>query len=312
MSSSLKVMKFGGTSVGAADRLRHLVEIVRTAAEETRVVVVASALSGITNELAAAWDAAGTAEFDPDGLCLALRDRHRSLASEILAPDGVAAYEGPMSALLDELRVLLCRIETEGTKPAFRDWLLSIGERISVPLVALALVEAGLESESYEATDLIRTDGTFGEAVVDLNFTYRQVRRWHRRVSVAAVPVVTGFIGATADGEITTLGRGGSDYSAALVASALKASVLERWTDVDGIYTDDPHKNPNAKRYAAIVLEEAWAWNQAGKLGMHKRALDPLVVAGVPVHVRSTVEPDHPGTLILPAGHEEFHFAVNQ
>lgn len=312
VSSPLKVMKFGGTSVGAADRLQHLVGIVKHAAEDARVIVVASALSGVTNELVAVWDAAGTPAFDPDGLTASLRNRHLALASEVLTSNGVAAYECPMSALLDELRMLLCRIGAEGTKPAFRDRLLSLGERISVPLVSLAIAEAGLESKPYEAVDLIRTDDSFGEAIVDLNYTYRQVRRWHRRATTAAVPVVTGFIGATAEGDITTLGRGGSDYSAALLASALKASVLERWTDVDGIYTDDPNRNPNAKRYAAIVLEEAWAWNQAGKLGMHKRALDPLIVAGVPVHVRSTAEPDHPGTLILPAGHEEFHFAVGQ
>ncbi len=305
-------MKFGGTSVGSGDRLRQVVEIVKCAATDCRVVVVASAASGITNELIAAWDAAAAGELDPDAVYGKLVDRHLTLASEILSPAGVAAYQEPMYRLLGELQEVLSRIRNANPQPAWRDWLISIGERVSVPLVAQACKEAGLAAEPCEATALIRTNDTFGEAIVDLNYTYRQVRRWYRRIPAGTIPIVTGFIGATANGEITTLGRGGSDYSAALIASALHASVMERWTDVDGIYTDDPKKNPNAKRYAAIVLEEAWAWNQAGKLGMHKKALDPLVVAGVPVHVRSTAEPDHPGTLILPSGHEHVNFATAQ
>lgn len=312
VSRPLKIMKFGGTSVGSGDRLRHVVDIVKCAADDCRVVVVASAASGVTNDLVAAWDAAIDGSLDPCAVYEKLVDRHLTLASEILSPDGIAAYEGPMYRLCGELQDVLNRIRNDGPQPAWRDWLISIGERVSIPLVAGAVCEAGLVAEPFEAMGLIRTNDTFGEAIVDLNYTYRQVRRWYRRIPSGTVPIVTGFIGSTANGEITTLGRGGSDYSAALLASALHASVLERWTDVDGIYTDDPKKNPNAKRYAAIVLEEAWAWNQAGKLGMHKKALDPLVVAGVPVHVRSTANPDHPGTLILPSGHEHVHFAVGQ
>jgi aspartate kinase len=116
--------------------------------------------------------------------------------------------------------------------------------------------------------------------------------------------VVTGFIGSTADGRTTTLGRGGSDYSAALLAHSLAAEVMERWTDVDGIYTADPRADRSAQRLACIVLEEARAWNQAGRLGMHRKALDPLVTAGIPVRVRSTAAPEKSGTWIVPSSED--------
>lgn len=296
----LKVLKFGGTSVGAGDRLRRMAEIVAASAAEHAVVVVASAASGVTDRLVAAWEAAGTGALEPDAVIAALADRYRDLAADVLSPDARSAYDAALVPGLDTLRATLAAIADEGRKPAHRDALLAAGERLSVPLVATILCEAGLASAPHDAAPLIRTDDTHGDAVVDLKTTFRLVRQWHAALPPKTIPVVTGFIGATAAGATTTLGRGGSDYSAALLASALRAAVLERWTDVDGVYTDDPRKNKNARRLASIVLEEAWAWNQAGKLGMHRKALDPLVASGIPVHVRSTETPDQPGTLILP------------
>jgi aspartate kinase len=112
---------------------------------------------------------------------------------------------------------------------------------------------------------------------------------------------VTGFIGADASGRTTTLGRGGSDYSAAIFASALDASVLERWTDVDGIYTNDPAVDRKAKRLERLEAELASSLNQVGKIGMHRDALEPVTRSGIPVHVRSTFAPDREGTWILPS-----------
>jgi aspartate kinase len=306
----IKVMKFGGTSVGAAERLRRIVEIVQGSVLTHRVVVVASAANGVTDLLVSAWDAAGKGESDPDALYDALYNRYYALASEILSPAGVSTYEPALRQVLSALVEIFEGMKLEGQLPPFRDALLAVGERASVPLVAQAIHEAGVEAEPFDAAVLIRTDDHHGQANVDLERTSQQVRRWFQKLAPGSVAVVTGFIGGTANGAVTTLGRGGSDYSAALFASALKAEVLERWTDVDGIYTDDPRKNQNARRLACIVLEEAWSWNQAGKLGMHRKALDPLVVAGIAVHVRCTATPDHPGTLILPAGHEAAHLAV--
>jgi aspartate kinase len=304
VAQAVSVLKFGGTSVAAADGLRRLVEIVGRAAGVHRPVVVASALGGVTDTLVAALNAleAGpSAGFGRDAFLDGLRHRHERLAGEVLGPRARATYAAVLEAHLAELQATLSRIEGTGVTPPLRDAVLASGERMAVPLVAQVLEEAGFQSVPVDARALVRTDATHGEAVVDLPVTFRQMRAWHQVVAPAVIPVVTGFIGSTAAGDTTTLGRGGSDYSAALLASALRAAVLERWTDVDGIYTDDPRKNKDAQRLACIVLEEAWAWNHAGRLGMHRKALDPLVSAGIPVHVRSTLAPDLPGTFIFPA-----------
>ena len=300
-SCSLKVLKFGGTSVGSADRVRRVVEIVRQAARRYRVVVVTSAASGVTNTLVSALEAMRQETIMPEMLAEGLWARYHVLATGVLRSESLRLYEDMLQTWSDEIKRLA------GITPvtqALADQVLALGERLAAPLIALALRDAGLSAVPQDAASLVRTDDTFGAALVDVSETYRQVRAWHTRLPASTVPVVTGFIGATRAGETTTLGRGGSDYSAALLAAALRAAVLERWTDVDGLYTDDPYKNQQAHRLTRIRLEEAWAWNHAGCLGMHRKALDPLVEAEVPVHVRATTTPEGPGTWILPSGYE--------
>ena len=298
---SLKVLKFGGTSVGSAQRLRRVVEIVRQAAQTYRVVVVTSAASGVTNTLVAALEAMRQGTILPETLAEGLWARYHVLAAGVLCPQTLRLYEIILQEWGKEIERLAA---TTPVTPGLADEVLALGERLAAPLVALALRDAGLRAVPQDAIALVRTDDTFGEALVDVADTYRQARHWHADLPVSMVPVVTGFIGATASGATTTLGRGGSDYSAALLAAALRASVLERWTDVDGLYTDDPYQNHQARRLPRIVLEEAWAWNHAGRLGMHRKALDPLIEAEIPVHVRSTTALEGTGTWILPAGYE--------
>ena len=120
---------------------------------------------------------------------------------------------------------------------------------------------------------------------------------------MSVVPVITGFLGGTRSGETTTLGRGGSDYSASIIATALSAEGLERWTDVDGVYTADPNVDPDAQKLDQIVMSDAMAWNRTGKMGIHRKALDPLLEASIPMFVRSIDLPDDPGTAILPRCH---------
>ncbi len=303
MTPPVLVMKFGGTSVGTAESLRRVARIVCDAAGTHRVVVIASAVGGVTDRLVAAGERLSTHDLDVPAFVAWVRRRHQELASAVLAEASQSRYERVLDAGCAALERLLHTIERAGPSEALMDELLAVGERLSVPLVALLLGDAGLAASPVDAAPLVRTDERFGEAGVDLAATRRLIQAWHRLLPAGHVPVVTGFIGSTADGRTTTLGRGGSDYSAALFASALHAERLERWTDVDGLYTDDPRTNRQATRLAFLVLEEAWAWNHAGRLGMHRKALDPLVEAQVPVQVRSTLAPERPGTLILPAGH---------
>nr|WP_304189467.1 aspartate kinase [Rhodothermus marinus] len=297
----LKVLKFGGTSVGSAELVARVADLIVEATTTHRVVVVVSAAAGVTNELVAAWDALQQGTLDMPALLARLRQRHRALAQVL---SGHAALRRSYLATLEETLVRLARlleVARHDRDSAWRDEVLAVGERLMAPLLAAVLRARGVAAFAQDAIALICTDAQYGEANVDLEATRERVQRWFARVGRHTVPVVTGFIGATPEGRTTTLGRGGSDYSAALLAALLGAEVLERWTDVDGLYTEDPRKSPDARRYQTLVLEEAWAWNHAGKLGMHRKALDPLVAAGIPVHIRSTLAPERPGTWLLPA-----------
>lgn len=175
---------------------------------------------------------------------------------------------------------------------------------MSVPMVTLALRDRGLYAPHCEATKLVVTDATYGEANVRLDLTRFRMRRWYRTLSPDAVPVVAGFIGATEDGTTTTLGFEGSDYSAALVAQILEAKCLTRYTDVDGLYTEDPRTSTSAQRLDRLSMEEAFALTESGRLGMHPKTLRPLSEANIPMQVRSIECPDGQGTQIIPEGME--------
>lgn len=291
------VLKFGGSSVGSPDRFRRAVQVVqRLKADGHRVVVIASALSGVTNKLVAMCDttlSAGAYHAHLDWL----QERHQLHAAEVLSLRAQRIYNVVLQQQLD---VLATDVFNRTGGEARNDVLLAAGERLAHHIFSLALDDRGIASCATDAAELIKTDDRFGEAVVDLAQTRSTVRDWYSRLNTTTIPVVTGFIGSAPDGRTTTLGRGGSDYSAALFAALLGALRLERWTDVDGIYSSDPRLDKQAVRLDEIVLEDAVASNRAGKLGMHKKALDPLLEAKIPVFVRSIDHLDWPGTVIRP------------
>jgi aspartate kinase len=298
------VFKFGGTSVGRPDRVRTVVELIREAAAEGRVVAIVSALSGVSRQLASALEAVSTRGDGTtvvESLTDALRARHTEQAEAVLSASQQPVYEDILDERLEALRCAFERVGQGADAPAAWDAVLAVGEQLSVPMVTLALRDAGLHAPRCDATDLVVTDDTFGAAQVQQDETSERVRAWYRSLDPAAVPVVAGFIGATEDGSTTTLGFEGSDYSAALFACLLGAQGLTRYTDVDGIYTDDPDANEDAERMDHLSMEEAIARSASGGLGMHPKTLRPLADAGIPMQVRSIVTPEEPGTPIVPA-----------
>lgn len=299
------VFKFGGTSVGTVDRLQRVVETVRWVAPSARILVVNSALSRVTRRLSGALDAFTADEAGRGDLLAefleALRRRHRDQAATALTPAAQIRYASVVEKRLARLRDVFDCVEHDGVTPASRDAILASGEQLAVPMVALALEDAGLEVPQGDATRLLRTDATFGAATVDRAATMDALREWYGQLPSTAVPVIAGYIGGTADGRTTTLGFEGSDYSAALFAALLNADVLVRYTDVDGLYTRDPRTHADAERIARISMEKAFALTEAGRLGMHPKTLRPLVEAGIPLHIRSIDDPEAPGTQIVPA-----------
>jgi bifunctional aspartokinase / homoserine dehydrogenase 1 len=297
------VMKFGGTSVGDANCIGNAADIVVDAMKKRGpVVVVVSAMSGVTNTLIAAATAA--ARQKSDGWT---QTRERLLNQHRVAVVELASDVARSIAILDEIRKLLddfasmCQsIAVLGElTPRGLDVVSSFGERMMVRIFAEALLKRGLTAEAIEATELIITDDNFGNAAPLPDLTREKSReRLCPLVDKGVIPVVTGFIGRTADGVITTLGRGGSDYTAAILAECLDSEELWIWTDVDGVMTADPRVVPDARTLAHISYAEAAELSYFGAKVLHPKTVLPAVEGGIPVRILNSFNPSHSGTLL--------------
>jgi bifunctional aspartokinase / homoserine dehydrogenase 1 len=302
----LQVMKFGGTSVGDASCIARVAEIVAKSSRVGPLVVVVSAMGGVTNRLIEAATCSETGDRErATELLEALREQHfEALNILIQNPESRNLIALGIEELLREAQ-RLC----EGTALIHEltartlDSVSSLGERLSAPLVAGALSERGVRSEGIEATGLIVTDSYHGAAEPLMDPTrIRCEARLRPLLQQGVVPVVTGFIGATAEGVLTTLGRGGSDYSATILGGALGADEVIIWTDVNGVLTADPRLVPGARTIPEISYREAAELAHFGAKVLHPKTLRAVTQSGIPVWIRNTFEPEHPGTKITPQG----------
>lgn len=304
----LLVMKFGGTSVGSVEALQKVVEIVTRARQQDNhdVVVVVSAMSGVTNLL---LNAAHQAEAGDETVAhtarVEIEKKHADATLHFLG-DGLQrnAVMGQITSLLNEFEALCHGIHVLGElTPRALDVIGGLGERISVPQVAAILSQAGVPAQGIEATELIVTDDRFGGAVPLIKETAQKSQAGLRPLlEQGVVPVVTGFIGATTSGITTTLGRGGSDYSATILGRAIEADEVWIWTDVNGVMTTDPRLVPEAHPIAQLSYAEISELSYFGAKVLHSQAIRPARRVGMPVRILNTFEPDHPGTLITENG----------
>ncbi len=298
------VMKFGGTSVGSAEAIERATGLIRHTLESyPRVVVVASAMSGVTDLLLKGANTAAAG----DGViylevALALRQKHAE-AIEALLLEGAdrSQVSAEITRLLDRFEALCKAVHILGElTPRARDAISSMGEQMSIRLVAAYLRQVGQPAEAVDATDLILTDSTFQAAVPRMaETTKRTEARLRPLLNNGAVPIVTGFIGQSPDGVTTTLGRGGSDYSAAILGQALKADEVWIWTDVDGVMTADPRFVPNARTIPTLSYREVSELAYYGAKVLHPKTIRPCVENGIPLRIKNTFNPDHPGTVIV-------------
>src|SRR5215469_17124235 len=306
LEKPLCVMKFGGTSVGDANSIGKVLEIVRGAQRNYTLLVVVSAMARVTDLLIEA----GMRSANGD-LCVAweiflsLKERHESAARSLLhSALEQERYESKLQACLLEgeqacREAMLARELT----PPVADLIASLGERLCAPLVAAVLRESQVLSESIDAQECIVTDARHGGANPDLDQTrIRCEDRLRPLLRHGVVPVVTGFLGATPEGTLTTLGRGGSDYSASIVGAALSADEVIIWTDVDGFLTSDPRLISDARTIPQISYRQAAALAYFGAKVLHPKTLQPLVRAGIPVWIRNTFAADRGGTKITLEG----------
>jgi aspartate kinase len=298
----LIVMKFGGSSVADADRIRGIAEIVR-ARLDRRPVVVVSALGGVTDLLERAIEAACGDDLEGlEPLLADLERRHRwALAGCIDEARGHHHLSLEVDGLFEDLREKLrsIRILGEGT-PRAADAILAIGETLAALIVKAAFRGSGLPAVAVEAREVMLTDDRFGEAEPDLErTTERATRLLAPLLASGDVPVLGGFVGATVDGTTTTLGRGGSDTSAAVLGSVLDAEEIQIWTDVDGLMSADPRLVPEARPIPTVSFAEATELAFYGAEVLHPDSLAPAVRRGVPIRVANSLRPDHPGTVIV-------------
>ncbi|HEX8221084.1 MAG TPA: aspartate kinase [Chloroflexia bacterium] len=304
-------MKFGGTSVGSAERIKGAAQIVAGYAGTERVVVVVSAVSGVTDKLlAAARKAAAREHFEALELVLEIRSAHASIIEGMGLCDSEAALlRGDVQLIVGELQNFVQSISILGeVTPRTLDYVAGMGERLSSRLMSAALRDIGCASEAVEATRFLVTDATFGNAYPLMEPTRaRAAEVLGPLLARPMVPVVTGFIGATEEGYTTTLGRGGSDYSASIIGSVLGASEIVIWTDVDGVMTANPRIVPEARTLPQISYGEAAELSYFGAKVLHPKTIAPAVEQRIPVYIRDSFHPERAGTCVMPDTLDDGH-----
>lgn len=294
------VMKFGGTSVEDSRAIERLEKIARQRVTEKPVVVV-SAMSKVTDQLLATARKAG--DSDANGALDAargLRERHYAAAGELLGTGVFTEFHAELETEFDALDALLKGIAAVGElTPRTLDNVVSYGERLSSKLVTAALSQRGLNASHVDSRHCVVTDETFTKAIPDFEATNLKLQKLVRPlIEHGRVPVMGGFIGSTSNGITTTLGRGGSDFSAAIVGAGLDAERIEIWTDVDGMMTTDPNVCDDARRIKQISFSEAAELAYFGAKVLHPATLLPAIRKNIPVLVLNSRNPANEGTRI--------------
>jgi aspartate kinase len=302
MSKQLIVMKFGGTSVGSPECIARAADLIAEAVAHHSVVVIVSAMSKVTDTL---LDILQRAEQgDEQGLEARLRaldERHHQACEALLPASRRAAVDAKIDELLRQFGRIARGILMLGERPPRSiDDAVVAGEKLSALLLSELLNARGTPAEAVSGAEVIVTDDVFGNASPLMEETnVRGSERLLPLIEAGRVPVITGFNGSTADGRPTTLGRGGSDFSASLVAAAIEATELWIWTDVDGILTGDPRLIPDARVLPEVTFEEAAELAYNGAKVLHPRTLQPVVEKEIPVWIKNSFDPSKPGTRIV-------------
>lgn len=296
-------MKFGGTSVGNAEAIDQAARIVQEALDKGQALaVVVSAMSGITDMLidsvrkAASGDKWGYLSISRE-----IRDKHHDAINQLIKAGSLReSILQRVNGMLDK-HVELCEainILGEAT-PRIKDAIVSFGERLSCRLVAAVLQERGVNAQAFDAGEFLITNNNYQDAEPLWDITEQRI---HEKllpiIEEGVTPIITGFIGASPDGSITTLGRGGSDFSAAVFAAYLDAEELIIWTDVDGVMTTDPRIDKRAQVLPYVSYTEVGELAYYGAKVLHPKTVQPIIAKSIPLRVRNTFNPKHAGTLI--------------
>lgn len=303
MGKPLLVMKFGGTSVGSPQRIETAARLIAQSTASHSVVVVLSAMSKVTDVLLDTLNLAEQGQLeDVEANLVSLRQRHKEACAVLLPVDTQEAANARIDQIIDDFARIARGMLMLGEKPPRSvDEAVPTGEKLSVLLCTALLRSRGVAAEAIHGTDLIVTDDQFGDASPIMEATAEKTgARLRPLLNNGQVPIVTGFNGATHDGLPTTLGRGGSDFSASILAAVLDAEQLWIWTDVDGILSADPRVVTGTRILTEVTYNEAAELAYNGAKVLHPRTLAPLIEKQIPVWIKNSFRPEVPGTRIAP------------
>jgi aspartokinase/homoserine dehydrogenase 1 len=284
----MKVLKFGGTSVGSAENIRKVKSIVEN--QNCDVIVVVSALGGITDKILAAARKAAKGDDNFHNDLAEIKSRHQEVIQQLF--NGSGTIKQIVTKLLDELEQILTGITLVGELTAKTlDRIAGIGERISSHIVSQFI-----GAERFDSSEFIRTDSNFGKAIVDFTVTNKNIQDIF--TGFKGIAVIPGFISKNIKGEFTTIGRGGSDYTAAIISAALDVEILEIWTDVNGFMTADPRIISKAYTIPELTYSEAMELSHFGAKVIYPPTILPVYKKQIPILIKNTFEPENPGTRI--------------
>jgi bifunctional aspartokinase / homoserine dehydrogenase 1 len=292
------IMKFGGTSVGSPKAVKQLITIVSSSKDPVLGVVV-SAFSHVTNQLIEATELASNGNKQYRQVFLEIADRHKTAIVALVSNKEIQKEtEENIEKTLTELKHILQGVFLiKEITPKIMDTIMSYGERLSAYIISQSFKDNGFDAEFIDARKLVKTDAAFGMARVQLNQTYTNIHENFKK-SKTSLKIITGYIGSTEKNETTTLGRGGSDYTASLFGVAIKASRIEIWTDVNGVLTADPRKVSSAFTIPQLTYQEAMEMSHFGAKVIYPQTMVPAYIHRIPIVIRNTFQPKFEGTVI--------------
>lgn len=292
----MKILKFGGSSVAKPERIRSVIEIVKPYLQE-KPALVFSAFGGVTDSLIALSTAALAGKSEYKDELKALEARHLDAVRELIGVQKQSSIIAQVKYTFNELEDVLHGVFlVKERTPRTLDYIMSFGERLSAYIIAEAMKDQSIAAEFLDARQVVRTDHNFGYARIDFEKTNELIQQHFANRS--QLQVITGFIGSSPSGETTTIGRSGSDYTAAIFAGALKASDLEIWTDVDGMMTADPRKVKKAFTVREMTYEEAMELSHFGAKVIFPATMQPAMINRIPIWIKNTFNPTFEGTVI--------------
>ena len=296
----MQVLKFGGSSVGTTDAISKVIAIVKERVQKTPTIVVVSAMSGVTDQLILLGQTAAQGNTAYQTMIQSLAQKHEDAVRVLLPTVQQATALNMVKALIQEIESHCAMLMNEKVLTLrMQDCLMSYGEILSSKIIAAAFEAEGVDQVWLDSRSMIKTNSSYTSAVVDRALTNQTIQAYFANpTNQHALYMAPGFIASNAEGHTTTLGRGGSDYSGAIYAASINASILEIWTDVSGMMTADPRMVQNAKAIPNISYHEAMELSHFGAKIIYPPTILPVMHARIPLWIKNTFEPAHPGTCI--------------